>query len=67
MEQLASQLSEITAKNYLSNIIVLALLFASRISCRYILPVDHVPDSFEIVRSDIFILKIIGMLPHINP
>ena len=43
------------------------LLAASRVSCSYILPVDHVPNGLQIIGPDIFILKVISMLPHVNP
>lgn len=43
------------------------LLFASGVSLSYILPVDYIPNSFQVIRSDVFILKVIRMLPHVDP
>lgn len=43
------------------------LLAASCVSCSYILPVDHIPNGLQIIGPDIFILKVISMLPHVNP
>lgn len=42
------------------------LLFGNLETLAHILPVDDVPDCFNIVRSYIFVLKVVGMLPHIN-
>lgn len=43
------------------------LLFAGHVSLRYILPADDIPNSFQVVRPDVFILQVISMLPHVNP
>lgn len=43
------------------------LLFARLVSLRYILQVDDIPNSFQVVRPDVFILEVICMLPHVNP
>lgn len=42
------------------------LLFGSLETLAHILPVDDIPDSLNIVRPHIFVLKIVGMLPYIN-
>lgn len=42
------------------------LLFGSLETLAHILPVDDIPDSLNIIRPHIFILKVVGMLPYIN-
>lgn len=42
------------------------LLFGSLETLAHVLPVDNVPDSLNIVRSHIFVLKVVGVLPYIN-
>lgn len=42
------------------------LLFGNLKTLAHILPVDDIPDCFYIVRSHIFVLKVVGMLPYIN-
>lgn len=44
-----------------------ASLLANYVSLANILPVDYIPNGFQIVRSDVFILKIVSVLPHVNP
>lgn len=41
-------------------------LFGSLKTLMNIFPVDYVPYSFNVVRSDVFVLKIVCMFPDIN-
>lgn len=42
------------------------LLFGCLETLAHILPVDDIPDSLNIVRPHIFVLKVVGMLPYID-
>lgn len=44
-----------------------ASLSAGHVSFGDILPVDYVPDSLQVVGSDILVLKVVSVLPHVDP
>lgn len=48
------------------NLVDWLLLFGSLETFAHVLPVDNVPDGLHIVRSHVFVLQVVGMLPDVN-
>lgn len=44
-----------------------ASLSAGHVSLGDILPVDYIPNSFQVVGPDVFILQVVSVLPYVDP